>query len=821
MADTTHTLVGKNYTPPDLVAKVTGQAKYAEDFRAEGMLFTKLLLSPMPHARVRNIDATAALAMPGVHAILTEEDCPNPGSAMLGEGVVISDEQNIEPEMVLTNTPHFQGQPILAVAADSEELAADAIERIVVDLEPLPFVVDPIQALRPGSPNPREQGNVWVGNHVEEIKWTAEDWQEIDAGRLPFRDTPEMWEVGDVDAALEAANLVVDETVVFGSNSHEPLESRSAMAYWQNGKVYLHSSTQSIMMVRPIMASFLGVSPNEVVLISEYCGGGFGSKYAGTPPSVIPALLSKKTSRPVMMRISRAEEHHIGRGRAGLHIRAKIGFRQAGRITAIDMVVVQDNGPYAKQNDHRMCSECVSASYGPETMRYRGISVLTNTPQRLSRRAPGGVQASMMLDPLVSQAANRLGIDQVEIRKINAPEGGAEYGPANARGGRARTTSCRLREALEMGAERFNWSERIQRSGQRRGSKVIGVGVGVGNFSGGVIGFDGLMTLRPDGRLYIQQGIGNLGTLSVFDTARVAPEVLGMPWEQCEVIWGRTDKHLPWSMIQGGSMTTQTHSRANYAAAMHLKQKLQEIAAIDLGGSADDYEVADERVYRRGNRGRGLSFAQAAARAIELGGTFDGHELPENINPFTAASATALAGLGAMGVARDTYGTTGATRAYGAGFAEVEVDVETGQVKILDYLGVGDVGTVLNPRGLEAQLHGGAFQAFQEVRGNKWVFDPQFGVALGKRFYHTKPATILDGPLEMDWAAVDIPDPATPVGAKGVGEMAECIAASALRNALAAAVGDELLARTPITVDMLVNSLDAGRRVDAGLETHI
>ena len=184
MADTTHKLVGQNYTPPDLVAKVTGQAKCAEDFRAEGMLFTKLLLSPMPHARVRNIDATAALAMPGVHAILTEEDCPNPGRAMLGEGVVISDEQNIEPEMILTNEPRYQGEPILAVAADSEELAAEAIERIVVDLEPLPFVVDPIEALRPGSPNPRTEGNVWVGNHVEEIKWTAEDWQEIDITRM-------------------------------------------------------------------------------------------------------------------------------------------------------------------------------------------------------------------------------------------------------------------------------------------------------------------------------------------------------------------------------------------------------------------------------------------------------------------------------------------------------------------------------------------------------------------------------------------------------------------------------------------------------------
>ena len=820
MADLTNRLIGQNYTSPDLVAKVTGQAKYAEDYRADGMLFTKLLLSPMPHARVRNIDATAALAMPGVHAILTEDDCPHPGSAMLGEGVTISDDQNVAPEMILSNEPHFQGQPILAVAADSEVLAAEAIEKIDLDLEPLPFVVDPVEALRPGSPNPREQGNVWVGNHVEEVKWSTEDFHEIEEGRIPFRETSEMWEVGDPEAAFAAADLVLDQTIVFQSNSHEPLESRSAMAYWQNGKVYLHISSQSIMMVRPIMAAFIGVSPDEVVLISEYTGGGFGSKYAGTPPSAIPALLSRKTGRPVMMRISREEEYYIGRGRAGLHMRAKVGFRRDGRITAVDMMVVQDNGPYAKQNDHGMCADCVSLNYGPENMRYRGISVLTNTPQRLSRRAPGGVQASVMLDPIVNEAAQELGLDQVEVRKINAPESGAEYGrPAEP--SRRRMTSCHLREALEIGAERFNWAERVQRNGQRRGTKVIGVGVGVGNFGAGAVGFDGLMTLHPDGRLRVQQGIGHLGTLSVFDTARVAPEVLGMDWDQVDVTWGRTDRHLPWMIIQGGSLTTQTASRANYAAAMDMKQKLQEIAAMDLGGQPDDYDVADGRVFRRGNAGRGMTLARAAQRAIALGGRFDGHELPEDLNPFTAASATALAGGGLMGVAKDNYGTTGATRSHGAGFVELEVDVETGQVRILDYLASGDVGVVLNPRGLEAQFHGGASQGFQEVRGNKWVFDPQFGVALGKRFYHTKPATILDGPLEMDWVAVGIPDPATPVGAKGVGEMAECIAGAAVRNALAGAVGHELLRRTPITTDMLVSSLDAGRRVDAGLITHV
>ena len=224
MADTTNKLVGQNYQTPDIVAKVTGQAKYAEDFPAEGMLFTKLLLSPMPHARVRNIDASAALAMPGVHAILTEEDCPDPS----GEGMATG-ASNIKPFMVLTNEPLYQGEPILAVVADDELTAAEAIERIQVDLEPLPFVVDPIEAMRPGSDNPREQGNVWVGNQVESIKWTDEEWREVEEGRLPFREAPDTWEVGNVEAGFEEADLIVDETLVSPSTNHDCMEPRSTM----------------------------------------------------------------------------------------------------------------------------------------------------------------------------------------------------------------------------------------------------------------------------------------------------------------------------------------------------------------------------------------------------------------------------------------------------------------------------------------------------------------------------------------------------------------------------------------------------------------
>jgi CO/xanthine dehydrogenase Mo-binding subunit len=819
MAD--YKLIGHNYQTPDIVAKVTGRSKYAEDYRADGMLFVKLLLSPMPHARIRSIDASEALKMPGVHAVLTADDVPLLKPLPPPPGAPAPPPPNIKLEVALTNEPVYEGEPILAVAAVDEVTAADAIEKIVVDFEPLPFCVDPIQSLRPDGPNARLEGNAYDGQQVKTVKWTDADWREVEAGRLPLRDAPDTWQVGDVEAGFKEAALVIDETVVHQSTSHQPLESRTAMAYWENGKLYLYGSTQSVAQSVPAIARWVGVEPSQVVFISEYTGGGFGGKIPGAHTMAIPALLSKKTGRPVMMRISREEEHYIGRARAGLHMRAKIGFRKDGRITAMDLFVVQDNGPYNRQNDFLTCGTVASAAYQPLNMRFRGISVLTNTPPRTSQRAPGGEQSTTMLEPLISKAAKQLGIDQVEIRKINAPITGGAFGAPNAQGTRNRLTGAFVKEALDKGAELFNWEERKKRSGQKRGSKVTGLGVSVANFTAGSIGFDGLITIRPDGRLYIQQGIGNLGTLSVHDTARVAAEVLGMPWEKCEVIWGNTAKHLPWSSNQSGSQTTHAHTRANHAAAMDARKKLQEIAAKDRGGSPDDYDVGNERVFRKGSPGSGLSFAQAAKRAIELGGKYDGHELPMDINGVTKTSATALAGLGLMGVAKDNYGRTGNTQSFVAGFAEVEVDLETGVYQILDYLAVADVGTVVNPRGLEGQLHGGAIQGIGHLRGQKWVYDERYGVALAKRFHHNKPPTILDMPTKMEWDAVGIPDPQTPVGAKGTGEAAMGAGIAAALCAIADAIGDDVLRRTPATPDMIVESLEAGKRVDAGLVTHV
>jgi CO/xanthine dehydrogenase Mo-binding subunit len=826
-------LIGKNYETADLYAKVTGKAKYAEDFRADGMLFCKLLLSPMPHARVTRIDAKAALALPGVKAILTANDLPAPADTLTDNGTVIKASK--WGERGLTMEPVYQGEPILAVAAVDELTAAEAIEKIQIDFEPLPFAVDPLDTLRPGGPNPRTDGNVWTrpattaskpaspqgpaAPVVTELKWTKTDFEEEKHGRLPRGKTPDEWTYGDLDSGFKNAALVLDETFVTPDTSHQTLETRSAMAYWQNGKVYIYTGTQSTAQTLPAIARWLNIDPDKVVFVSEYTGGGFGSKITGGVTMIIPALLAKKTNAPVMMRISREEETFIGRGRPSFQGRMKVGFSKQGRITALDMFVICDNGPYDAVGDSPSSGRIVSLLYQPQAMRWRGLTVLTNTPPRSAQSSPGGLQGIVIIEPIIAKAARKLGIDQVAIRRINCPEGKAPFGPL-AQGKMQYATSAFLKEALDRGAEQFKWSERVARTPKRIGTKVRGVGVSLSCYVGGTIGFDGLLVIKPDGRINFQSGIGNLGTESVIDVHRAGAEVLGVPWEKCDVTWGNTSQNLPFTCVSGGSQTTHAMTRAAYATAMDAKKKLQEIASKKLGGKPEQYEVKNERVFRKGG-GAGMTLAQAAQHAIELGGIYDGHEASPDLHKLTKASVAALAGQGLVAAAKDTYPRDGSTFSYVASFAEVEVDVETGKYYIVDFLASADVGTVIHPRALGGQVLGRSTLGIGHAIGQKWVFDPHYGEMLSKRFYHSKPPTILDVPVNMQWTALDIPDPETPVGARGVGEPPVGGGCASILNALSDALGDEIFQRAPVNADTILTSLEAGRPMQHPLMAHI
>ena len=757
--------------------------------------------------------------MPGVKAVLTADDLPAPASP-LAPAV----------ERPLTNEPHYQGEPVAAVAAVDELTAAEAIEAIKVEWEPLPFVVDPLESLRPRGPNARTVGNVWYPAapgqtpprpEIKTLKWTEADFADEGEGRLPMGEVPEEWKFGDLDAAFKDAALVLDETFVVQSTSHQPMEPRSAMAYWLNGKLHIYASTQSVIRTVDNIANWMAIEPADLVLVSEYCGGGFGSKGGGPISMAIPALLAKKAGAPVMMRVSREEEHFIGRGRTNMTGRTKVAFRKDGRIVGIDLFIVQDNGSYGSFGDFRSAGNAVSVLYQPLAMRWRGVNVITNTPPRSQQRSPGWMQANGLLESAITKAAKQLSIDQVEIRKINSPEGKATYGAPRPDGTRPHLTSAFVKQALDRGSEQFRWNERKAHTGSPRGTRVRGIGVAVGTHPAGSIGFDGLMLIRPDGRLNVHTGVGNLGTHSVIDLARVAAEVLQMPWERVDVIWGDTSKHLPWSPMSVGSQTTHAATRANHAAALDMRRKLQQIAARDLGGGPDDYELGGERVFRKGSPASGLTYQNAARRAVELGGEYDGHELPKEIHAVTRGSAGALAGSGLMGVAKDLFPRDGDTFSFIAGFAEVEVDVETGETTLVDYLAVGDVGTVVNPRSLKCQILGGSCLGIGHALMQRIVYDQRYGAALSRRFHYNKPLSILDTPPELHAEALNIPDPETPVGARGVGEPPVGAGYGAVMNAIADAVGVDVFRRAPVTPDVILMSLEHKRRMHAPLTTHV
>jgi CO/xanthine dehydrogenase Mo-binding subunit len=485
------------------------------------------------------------------------------------------------------------------------------------------------------------------------------------------------------------------------------------------------------------------------------------------------------------------------------------------------MFVVTNCGAYDAMSDGASAGRIVSLIYQPVNMRWRGVSVMTNTPTRSAQSSPGGMQGIAIIEPILSKAARKLGVDQVALRHVNTPDPETKphfNGAVN--GKRPYATSCFLRHALDRGAEQFKWNERVARQPKRMGSKVRGVGVAVSSYSGGTIGFDGLLVITPEGRVRFHSGIGNLGTESVIDVHRVGAELLGVGWDQCDIVWGDTSRNMPYTCISGGSQTTHAMTRAAHSVATAAKQRLKEVAAKTHGGSPDAYDVANGHVIHKGG-GSVMTFAQAAQEAVKLGGIYDGHEAPPDVHRFTKQSVTALAGQGLVVASKDTYPRDGETLSYVASFAEVEVDVETGKYYVTDFLVYGDVGTVLHPNALYGQLTGRSTLGIGHAIGQKWVMDPEYGFMVSKRFYNSKPPTILDVPVDMQWNALNMPDPETPVGARGVGEPPVGGGIAAVLNALSDALGDEIFRRAPVNADTILTSLEAGRPVQHPLMAHI
>lgn len=783
--------IGKDFVPPDVPGKVTGRIKYAEDYAREGMVYARLLTSPLPHARVVSIDASEALAMDGVFGILTADDVYPDG------------EDNSPGLKVLTNEPTLVGEPILALAAIDEKTAETAIAAISVTFERLPFVMDPLDSLAEGGPDGYNGGNTFVfreGVAVE--KWSRDEVASFRAGNEPTAEPQQSWEYGDLNAAFAASEFIYEGGFTTAGYPHQSMEPRSAFAYWENGKCYLHGTSQSMTPVAAGMADIVGVPVEDFVFINEATGGGFGQRARpnSIPSMAIPAKLSQKINRPVMMRVTREEEFTIGGARQGFQGWIKCGFKADGTMAGLDMYIISDNGGKGGGGDASSAADCISILYQTEAVRFRGTSIASNTGHRGAQRGPGQNQIAPIISPILDKAAEELGIDRLEIRKLNAAQNGDVGGPR-----RTPLTSAYMPEALEMGAQQFGWEERKARSRQRNGSKVRGLGIGQGYHNAGRSGMDGIVRLMPDGRLAVHSGVGNLGTYSFASTSRAAAEVLQMPWERVDVIAGRSDRHLPMTSPQDGSNSIFTNTRTNYGAAQDLLAKMKEIVAMDLGGDPADYEHANERVYQTANNSVGMTFAEIAQRGMELGGKYTGEaEVPEDMDDFSKLSVSRLAGTALLGLYKDPAHNNNPP-GFTVTFTEIELDTETGKYEILDLVTIAECGTVVHPQGLANQLVGGAVWGIGLSGYERHLYDPQNGLPASTGYWQSKVPTYLDTPAQIGTGWVDLPDPENPVGARGIGEPSMGAVSAALTAAISDALDGHIFNAAPVTADMIIN----------------
>ena len=741
--------IGVSHPRRDLPEKLTGDAKYTADVRLPGMLHGAILRSPYPHARIAAVDASRAAALPGVHAVLTPFDAP---------------EGRVAPDMPILDTKaRFVGDEVTAVAAEDEDTARQALRLIDVTYEPLRFVTDPVEAMNPGAPSVHEGGNLVGGK-------------------------PIALERGDVEEGFAQADRIFEDEYATQSHSGAALEPRAAVAAWEDERLTVWKSSRGIHADRLSLSLSLGIPRDNVRVIGPHMGAGYGNKDESRL-SAITAILARRAGRPVKIELTREEEFVAGRHRHATTTKLRVGVTNDGTVTAVHATTIMDTGAYLSSGPGviRRAGQGALYLYHCANARYDGYLVYTNQPSAGSYRALGAPQGHFALESLVDRIAGELGIDALDFRLKNhvGPEGqpGERVTPLNqvvdtqpVEGG-VPFSSNGLRECLERGAAAIGWRER-QTDPPDSGSAIRrGMGMSMFVYRGGPGGRSiARMRLEDDGSVTLTTGIMDVGEGSLTVLSQVAAEALGVPYDSVRVVSGDT-RHTPEAPITAGSTATFSGGLAAKRAAEQLRAQIVEAAAAELGATPADVDVANGAVVDA--TGRRMTLAQVArnnaSAPLQVEATVDPGSREFVVNSF------------------------------GAHFAEVEVDTETGAVTVLRFVAAHDSGRILNPNMAVNQVEGGVSQMLGFTLSEQMLTDARNGITLNASFLEHKVPTILDSPpIEVIFA--DVVDPVGPFGAKALGEPPSVGVAPAIANAIYDAIGVRVR-ELPITPDVILNEL--------------
>lgn len=644
---------------------------------------------------------------------------------------------------IFNNPVRFVGDAIAAVAATDRYVAEDALGLIEVKYEKLPHVLEPQAALRPEAPKISTDGNLSVGkgNFTAPI---AEEW-------------------GNLEKGFAEADRIFEDTYISKHVNNAQLERRASLAKWEGGKLTVWASTQGVSNARTDLAKDLGLPLSKVRVICKYMGAGFGNKNQAQDYDLMAAVLAKATGQPVKVEFTREDDFIGMHGRWASEQRYKIGVKKDGTITAVELDAVTNVGAYRKQSGNLSGTDFYRIPNFKKVIK----PVHTNTVVGANYRAPAYPQSVFGFASFLDQIAHELGVNPLDMFLRNR---------VHLYKNKLPFTSNHLEECIVEGAKRIGWNEKWHKPGASAGPKKHGIGMALGGYPFRPGLGAAAIRVNRDGTAHVLVGVTDIGTGAKTTMAIIAAEALGIPLSQIQLTNGDTDV-TPFCIGESGSRCTSFTGPAVIAAAEDARKLIFNVAAPQLKVKPEELDLRDGNVFVKSDPSQKLPLSRAVARSGELIGR-------ATTNP----------------AFKDVEG-----KSFSAHFAEVEVDIWTGHVKVTRYVAANDCGTIINPIPAESQIKGGVVQGIGMALTEEFLTDRPTAIPINPNYRDAKVPTHLEVP-EVEVIFIEHYDPYGPFGGKVVGEPPITPAVATVANAIFNATGVRVK-ELPITPDKILRGM--------------
>ena len=761
-----YNVVGTRPIRHDGTDKVTGRAQYGADIQLPGLLHGKILRSPHPHARIVSIDASRALALPGVRAVVTSAELPQLSG--LAADVPEGGHMNLRflsNNCLAVDKVLYKGHAVAAVAATSPHIAEEALSLIDVEYEVLPWVINVLDAMKEDAPILHET-LATLSNPDMLAGFAGALNSDDDVGKGSNIASRFVFEAGELEKGFQDADVIVEHEYTTETVHQGYIEPQNGTAYWNaDDTLTIWCSSQGHFDIRDLTASVLGIPISKVKVIPMEIGGGFGGK---TSPYLEPvaALLSRKTGHPVKLTMSRTEVFEGTGPTSGGYLRVKMGATKEGRITAAEAYLAFEAGAFPGSPVSAGCL-CIFAPYDIPNAHVEGYDVVLNKPKTGAYRAPGAPNGAFAAETVIDEICEKLGMDSLDFRTLNGVKEGTRQitGVRFPRIGYLETVQATRehehytaplylphtsRRSLDVPGQ-LETESAIQ--GKKRGR---GVASGFWFNAGGTS--SATASVNSDGTISLVEGSPDIGGTRVAVAMQLA-EVLGIPVEDVRPVVGDTDS-VGFTSTTGGSGVAFKTGWACYEAAQDIKQQMMARAARVWDVSSDDVEYSSGVFSHKSDPELSFTFKELAGMLNATGGPIVGRA---NVDP---------KGVGAC---------------FAAHIVDVEVDPETGKVDILRYTAVQDAGKAVHPSYVESQMQGGVAQGIGWALNEEYFFDDK-GEMANSSFLDYRMPTSLDLPM-IDTVIVEVANPGHPYGVRGVGEMPLVPPLAAIANAIYNAIG--------------------------------